>query len=376
MLDDSQSRGLVRELILRGPLSRTDLAKRSGLSQASLSRLLKTAVDNRLLLETDAETSAGPGRRARPLVLNAEAGIAFGVKLTASEIGVAAMNLHGEILRDQSLPLHSHHPAEVAEEVRDAVLGMSEQLRPAAALLGVGVTIGGSVDDAGRSVRAPFLGWRDIDFRTLLERVLDVPIVIENDVQALTNYEHWFGVARGLERFAVVTIGAGVGHGLVVDDHVVSAHRGGVGLAGHLPLDSRGPVCDLGHRGCTASVLTTGFLSDQYTVATRKKSTFDDLLRGCVEGVPAAVEILGLAAESLGKLLATVANLNFCSDLVLAGEGVPIWDLHRERIERTLDCWRVPDAEPIRVLVDRSDLPPWSAGAATIALQQAFLSPE
>ena len=67
--------------------------------------------------------------------------------------------------------------------------------------------------------------------------------------------EQWFGAVRGRPAFAVVTIGAGVGYGLVVHDRVITTPDSGLGLGGHLPLDPNGPLCGDGHRGCSTAML-------------------------------------------------------------------------------------------------------------------------
>jgi predicted NBD/HSP70 family sugar kinase len=80
----------------------------------------------------------------------------------------------------------------------------------------LGISIGGQVADHVIVSQAPFLHWTDVPLRDMVENATGVPTVVENDLIALTEAEHWFGAGRGLDRFAVVTVGAGVGYGLVV----------------------------------------------------------------------------------------------------------------------------------------------------------------
>jgi peroxiredoxin family protein/TusA-related sulfurtransferase/rhodanese-related sulfurtransferase len=79
----------------------------------------------------------------------------------------------------------------------------------------------GALTRGGVVVDAPFLGWHDVDLRALVEERTGIPTVVDNDLVALTECEHWFGAGRGLDRFAVVTLGAGVGYGLVVNGGIV-----------------------------------------------------------------------------------------------------------------------------------------------------------
>ncbi len=89
----------------------------------------------------------------------------------------------------------------------------------------------------------------------MVEAATGIPTIIDNDLVAFTEYEHWFGAGRGLDRFAVVTLGAGVGYGLVIHDEIVRSDEFGIGLIGHWPLDPFGPVCSEGHRGCAKAIL-------------------------------------------------------------------------------------------------------------------------
>ncbi len=88
---------------------------------------------------------------------------------------------------------------------------------------------------------APFLDWTDIELGAMLETATGLPVVIDNDLTAFTEYERWFGAGRNADRFAVITLGAGVGYGLVAGGEVVADDDAGIGLVGHWPLDPFGP---------------------------------------------------------------------------------------------------------------------------------------
>ena len=126
---------------------------------------------------------------------------------------------------------------------------------PSVTALGVG--LGGLVEGYTVVRRAPFLDWTDVPLGPMLAHATGLPTVIENDVVALTEAEHWFGSGRGLDRFAVLTVGAGVGYGAVVNGGTVLSPDSGIGLVGHWPLDESGPLCPQGHPGCAQAMLAT-----------------------------------------------------------------------------------------------------------------------
>lgn len=369
---DPAQTALLREIILRGPVTRSELAARTGLSLPSLTRLLKGALEAGLVREDEEVAAGGRGRPTRPLSFNPAGGYSFGVKLTGDDATVVAVDLGGHILASAVENLPSHDPTQVAEQVARMITTIRGRLPQAGALLGVGVGVAGSVTTSGVVRRGTFLGWRDVDFATILSQYVDVPVVVENDVVALTTYEHWFGVARGLQHFAVVTIGTGIGHGLVVFDQVVSGPDAGVGLVGHLPLDTTGPPCHMGHRGCASSLLTLDALGTRYSLATQRARTFADLMDGYRAGDRAAGPIMEAAADALGKLIALAANLDICTTVVLAGEAIDIWDAAGDQVRSAIARWRDPDATAVDVRVERAGFTVWGMGAAALALQEAF----
>lgn len=372
MQKDPASMELLREIVLRGPITRTDLAARTNLSLPSLTRLLKGALEIGIIQEEEEASDGRRGRPTRPLSINPSGGFTFGVKITGDEVTVVAVDLGGQVLAEQSRPLVTHEPPKVATFVAGMIGPLLTKIAGHGTALGVGVGVGGTVTSEGIVHRGTFLGWRDVDFAALLEEQISLPVIVENDVVALTTYEHWFGAGKGLHHFAVITVGAGVGHGLVVFDKVLGGEDTGVGLAGHVPLDSTGPLCHLGHRGCSSALLTTDALATQYSLATQSVRTFADLMRDFDEGDPAANVIVRESATALGKLIALSANLGVCSTVVLAGEAVGLWDAAPEEAAESLAQWRSSAATPVDVRIERAGFTAWSVGGAALALQEAF----
>lgn len=110
---------------------------------------------------------------------------------------------------------------------------------------------------------APFLGWRNVPLGDLIAEPTGIEPVISNDVSALMAAQHWFGVGTGLRNFAIITLGVGVGYGLVMHDRLMTHPDMGIGLVGHYPLQAGGGLCLAGHRGCATAALTTGSLTAQ-----------------------------------------------------------------------------------------------------------------
>jgi len=240
-----------------------------------------------------------------------------------------------------------------------------------AGLAGVGVSIGGKVTGQRTVLRATFLAWREVDLGGMLAERLGVPVVVENDVVALTEAERWFGLGRGVDDFAVVTVGAGVGYGLVVHGRQVITPDTGLGLGGHVPLDPTGPICVDGHRGCSTAMLSTTSMCASAAVGLGRRVAYDELLALAASGDPVAVQVVGTAGRSLGRMIAAVANLTMVGTVVLSGEGVGLVDVPvaATELRAGIAADRDPDASEVRVLTGAADFGAWARGAAAVAVQ-------
>lgn len=100
--------------------------------------------------------------------------------------------------------------------------------------MAVGISLAGPVSPHSEIIASsPFLGWTDVPLVRMVQDRTTLPTVVQNDVRALTAAEHWFGAAAGCRDFALITIGAGVGCGLVMDDRLVDGMSGASGQVGH-----------------------------------------------------------------------------------------------------------------------------------------------
>lgn len=352
---------LARAVLIHGPLSRSALTSRLGLSAASLTRLAKPLLDAGVLVELGDAPDGTVGRPSRPLDIAPASGGFVGVKLTGDRLFAVATDIRAAALADLEEPLTSTEPAAVVDDIVRAVarLDVSD-------LRGVGVSLGGLVRD-GVVVNAAFLGWQGVDLGAVLAERLGVPVTVENDLVALTEAERWFGLGRDIPGFVLLTIGAGVGYGLVVAGDVVRTPDAGAGTGGHIPLDPDGPLCPAGHRGCAQAILTTDAIATQVSAEAGRPVSFEEAL---ADGNGRAV--VDAAADALGRFIALAANLTMQSSIVLAGEGIALYDVAADRVQAAIAHDRDPAATPIVVHVDRTGFGAWARGAAAVAIQSAL----
>ena len=362
------ARELAREVLIHGPISRAELGRRLGLSPASLTRLSKPLLDRGWFIEASETLQGATGRPAKPLDVQVDSGRFVGVKVTGESAFGVITDLRAGALGQEERSLTGHGVDAVVETVVDLVA----RLRDGEEIAGLGISIGGNVAHQRVITRAPFLGWHDVAFADRLERELGIAVTVENDVTALTTAEQWFGAVRGRPAFAVVTIGAGVGYGLVMHDRVVTTADSGLGLGGHLPLDPSGPLCMEGHRGCSTAMLSIPSITAQVGIALGREVDYDEVLRLAGEGHPIAVSVTAAAGRALGRMMAFIANIAMVDTIVLSGEGVGLWTIVSDIALAALAEDRDPDAMPVEVHVDDAGFASWARGAAAVAIQAAL----
>lgn len=363
------ARTTLVELLVRGPTSRADLARSSGFSPASLTRITRTLVDAGLVTETEFAPPVRTGRPSLPMDVDADYAHLIGVNLTKSALHLVRTDLRATIIEQVDVELASTSPVAVAEAIAAAV---NAQHAKDPHLTAVGISLAGPVAPGSDVVRtSPFLGWRDVPLVSMVRELTDLPTVVENDVRALTAAEHWFGAAAGSADFVLLTIGAGVGCGMVIDHRLVEGRAGSSGQVGHLPITSSGPLCERGHRGCVRSYLASSAIVSQVASGTgRQDLSYSDVLRLAAEGDRVASRVIEDAARALGRLVGTMASVCGPEKVLISGEGVQL-------AEQTLDLvkaeaasaqhWTLP---PVPITISPFTYSEWARGAAVIALRR------
>ncbi len=279
-------RSVAIEVLVHGPLSRTELARRLDLSAGSLTRLTKPLIESGLLIEVpEAGTPAEvrQGRPSQPLDVVAESGSFIGFKITEDMVYGVVTTLRSEIAARHDRPLTSHDPAQVA----DLLAEMTDELaREHPRLAGIGIGVGGLVQERAVVGESPFLHWRDVPLGELVEERTGLPVVVENDVAALVEAETWFGAGRGLDRFVVLTIGAGIGYGLVLGGRRVPYAEEDRGFGRHWIIDPNGPLTPDGTRGSAVSLLAIPSIRYQVRAATGRDHTYEEILALAAAGDP------------------------------------------------------------------------------------------
>ncbi|MFI6322907.1 ROK family protein [Nonomuraea sp. NPDC050556] len=361
-----------------GPLSRTEIARELDLSPASVTQLTRELLGSGMLEELDLKPSRG-GRPAQRLGLIGGAGRALGVKVTADHLVIVDVRLDGHVLGSWELAFDPSSP-DALDSLALAVETTLAALEEGPALLGVGIGVPGSVDDqAVGTVNAPTLGWQAMPVGERLRRRLNLPVLVENDVNALAAAERLYGRGRTHRDFLVLTIGRGVGAALVADGRVYRGARGGAGEFGHVPVAEDGPLCGCGSRGCLeAFVGSAGLLAAASAKGlpsgprVSEVRAVDALGRAAAAGDRVAQEVFAEAGAILGRATAGLVNVVDPEVVVVLGEGVAQWPFWQPGFDRAVRAQLMPGRRDISIEVESWDETSWAQGAAALVLATPF----
>jgi predicted NBD/HSP70 family sugar kinase len=369
---------ITRHLLVHGPASRGALGDLLQLSYASMSRLARSLVEGGIVAE-DVEPVPGVGRPRQILSVVPGARHVVGCKLTGKTAYGVVCDMLGDVRATARVTLPPHQAdgsVPVAGAVKAITQLVAKLARKVTPLDGIGVSLGGVVTNRSIVREGTFLGWRDVDLATPLRERTGLPVVVTNDVTALAREELWFGAGRTHSTFGVITVGAGLGFGVVREGVVVEELIDNGHLLAHAPLDSRGPRCRMGHAGCVAAYLNRDDIEHHASAAAGRRLILDDIVRARAAGDDAAKALLDDAARALGHLAATFAGALQTSRIVLAGEDVAAIADSTAITEAVAYRLRPGPDETQRCVLEISTAPlsfnDWARGAAVVSIQNVL----
>ncbi len=254
---------ILRYIKIDGPISRIDLANKTGLNPSTISRAIKTLENLNLVTELSIGESQG-GRRPVLLGLDNTKYHIVGVDIGATKITTVIVDLKGEIKTEYQHKIKSMKDGIIDLSIKDVNKCISKVLidfyknTNTKKIIGIGVGLHGMVDkDKGISIFAPNFGWRNVEIADLIENKFDLNTVVDNDVRAMALGEYWFGAAQNIHNFITLNIGYGIGSGIMIDGRLYRGSHSMAGEVGHTTVDEDGPYCNCGNYGCL-EVLASG----------------------------------------------------------------------------------------------------------------------
>jgi len=322
------------------PLSRAELAARTGLNRSTVSIIVNSLIEEGLIQETDLQ-SAKVGRPGMLLELNPKGGFAIGIELGVDCISVIMSDFIAQVQwREQTCSDPSEDQIAILDRAASLTqhalnFGLSQGLRP----LGIGIGVPGMVDvHQGKLIFAPNLHWSNVPLRLIWSQRFNLPVFVENEANAAALGEFYFGAAQGVNNFIYLSAGIGLGAGIVLDGKLFRGSKGYAGEVGHMTVVSDGELCGCGKRGCwetqvgpravlgrvratlesgTPSVLCYLVEDDLEHIS------FESVVQAANQGDSVALRALQEVGEQLGIGVANLVNV-FNPDMIVLGGALSL----------------------------------------------------
>jgi len=324
------------------PLSRAQLAARTGLNKSTISSLVEDLLGRKLIHETGINSN-GTGRPATLLEVNAKVGGVIGVELGVDFVSAVVTDFLGNVLQRKQI---STDPAASQEKTLGLTLALVEDtiaeygdmgLR----ILGLSFSIPGTVDlDKGVLIFAPNLNWHNVPFREIFYHSTGLKVFIENDANAAAIAEHLFGKAQHLKDFIFIFAGVGLGGGLYLNGQLYRGKGGYAGEIGHTSIiaDPLQMPCHCGDLGCWETYV------NQYSIIQRVQTRLDDrpsalisslmdtqnspitisiIKQAADAGDRSAIDALAEVGKAMGNGIAGLVNI-FNPEMIILGGPITI----------------------------------------------------
>jgi N-acetylglucosamine repressor len=242
---------LLNEIVSNSPISRARLSEITGLNKSTVSSQVNTLIEKNLIFEIGQGQSSG-GRKPVMLVFNKNAGYSIGIDIGVDNINAILTDLKGNIVIDQ----HQQLEKPSLDKNKDVLFSMIKDLikkMPDSpyGLIGIGLCVPGLVDTEQKVIFTPNIDWNyNLDLKSLIEQEFQVPVFIENEANAGAYGEKVFGAAKNFNNLIYVSVGTGIGIGIVINNDLYRGVNGFAGEMGHLTIDFNGLKCSCGNRGC------------------------------------------------------------------------------------------------------------------------------
>ena len=369
-----RARSHNKRLVLRavrhaGAAGRAEIARASGLSTQAVSNIIADLLNEGLLIEKG-RRSAGRGLPVQQYAIRPGGGYAFGVEVRPTAVFTALVDLVGTPLLTERTPLSEVKKSSILDTVSCEMARILKKTQLCkSALLGAGIVMPGPFGPTGlRGTASELPGWHDTDPETAFSSVLDIPVLVENDANAAAMAERMNGVAKGIDNFAYLYFGQGLGLGVVQNGQIMHGAFGNAGEIGHVDVMVGARAMPLEAAASRLSA-QTHLARHDLTV-----SNMDDLAALHAEQNPHLRDWLDQACDALSPGLSIIENL-FDPETVILGGAMP---------ERVLDHIVANTRLPDRTVANRPDRPyprlmrgtsgrmTATLGAAALVLHQAF----
>ena len=376
------NRGVILNVIReRQPISRATIARTTRLNKSTVSSIVSSLLKEDLVSE-EFEKIATVGRNPINLRLKKGMNLYGAISFDSAATRVAVVDVDGTIVYTDKIKTDLLPPDEFIASCLRSLAGLRTQHR-LPSFKGVGISVAGIVDASqSRVIFAPHLKWENLNIGELIAKSFpDVGIIaVENDAKAAALAELWFGRQNiNLSNFVFLSVGRGIGTGIVIDRRILNGESHLAGEFGHMVLVDGGERCACGNFGCWEA-----YASDRATVARfaaakhlgaddAARLTIDDVIVAAKANDPVAIAELKTSGRYLGIGIANVIKAVDPGAIIIGGHITRVWDLvAAEIMEASRKHSFFTEREGIPILPTSLVRRPSLLGAAALAQRKFF----
>ncbi|MFE6799616.1 ROK family transcriptional regulator [Paenibacillus chitinolyticus] len=343
-----QNRLTVFEIIKhQQPISRASIAKQTGMSPTTVSRIVAELAEEGYLLESE-QVSAGLGRKSTLLEMVDAAVLSVGVELDRHQVNIGIVDLQGNVIAMSQYPRSVEESPEVTlERVGTEIdqLTKSNEI-DCERIIGVGVGLPGIIDnDTGEVMFSVQLGWRNVRLAERLKEITGYDVAVDNELKAKALAEHMKGAAIGSQRTVLLGFGNGVGSAFIMEGEIYRGRTNSAGEIGHTTIDPNGMLCDCGKAGCLQTYINIkSLLSEANKI--RPVRSIEDLFEAKKAGERWALHLIERALMYMAITINNVVCMYNPDSVILSGE---LTDKFPEILDEVVDlCYSKYVWEPLR----------------------------
>ncbi|MBE9912530.1 ROK family transcriptional regulator [Paenibacillus donghaensis] len=329
-----KNRATVFEMIKNNPpLSRAEIARLTGMSPTTISRIVSDLFHLDFMHEIEQETSS-VGRKAVLLQVNPRSVLSVGVEIDKTMIRIGVIDLDGKVIGSRTIERQKNEAAEAT--LGNIAAGINELIEAEdfdrRRIVGIGVGLPGIIDYAsGTAVLSAQLGWKQTDIAGILKKLTGLEVAVDNELKVKSLAEHMYGAAKGSSRSVLIGFGSGVGSSLIIDGEIYRGESNSAGEIGHTVVDPGGILCECGKVGCLQTYIAEASLLEQSNKI-KPIANLDELFQARRDGEFWAASIIDRAMTFIAVTISNIACMYNPDTVILTGKLVERFSEVREFI--------------------------------------------
>jgi len=370
---------LIRE---RQPISRIEISKITKLNKSTVSSIVAELIKENFLIEEHIPDK-NVGRNPIQLKLNTKSYYVGAVNFDTKIIRVAIFDIEGKVIAKEEYYPRGNSPDEYVSKSLNCLKNLRDNLK-IDQLEGIGITIAGLINPKnGYVIYAPNLGWKEVDLSEIIQKynTCNVPLEYANDAEASALAELWFGngMINDYLNFVFVSVGAGIGTGIVINKTVVEGMSYAAGEFGHMNILEKDEDCVCGSKGCWEAYASDRATVKRYLVKKKNVSQKDkpilikDVIKYARENDKDAIKVLKETGRYLGIGISNIIRALDPPAIIIGGHILEAWEIIYNDILDGLSKRSFFGLEKsTKILPSSLPVRPRLIGAATLVLKRMF----